>query len=58
MEKTSNKFWNVEQHALSSEQSSEEPALIIAAEAPNIQPPPRVPESADVVIIGEKHEVA
>lgn len=41
---------------MSSEQQSEEPAPIVAAEAPSAEPPPRVPESADVVIIGQKEQ--
>jgi hypothetical protein len=44
----------MEQRAVSSQHQSEEPTLIVAAEAPTAEPPPRVPESADVVIIGEK----
>jgi hypothetical protein len=57
MEKTANKFLKVEQRALSSEQQSKEPAPIVAAEAPTAEPPSRVPESADVVIIGEKQQI-
>jgi hypothetical protein len=54
VEKTANKFLNMEQRAMSSDQQSEKPAPIVAAETPSGDPPPTVPESADVVIIGEK----
>lgn len=40
---------------MSSEQQSEETAPIIAAEAPHVEPPSQVPESADVVIMGKTH---
>jgi hypothetical protein len=45
----------MDHRALSSGQQSEEPAPIVAAEAPHVDPPPHVPESADVVIMGKKH---
>jgi hypothetical protein len=45
----------MDQRTLSSEQQSEGPAPIVAAESPHVETPPRVPETADVVIMGEMH---
>jgi hypothetical protein len=55
VEKASKKILRMDHRALSSEQQSEEPAPIVAAEAPHVEPPPQVPESADVVIMGKTH---
>jgi hypothetical protein len=55
MEKASKKILRMDHRALSSEQQSEEPAPIIAAEAPHVETPPQVPESAEVVIVGKTH---
>lgn len=55
MEKASKNIHRMDHRALSSEQQSEETAPIIAAEAPHVEPPSQVPESADVVIMGKAH---
>jgi hypothetical protein len=55
VEKASKKIPRMDHRTLSSEQQSEEPAPIVVAEAPHVEPPPKVPESADVVIMGKTH---
>jgi hypothetical protein len=55
VEKVSKQILRMDHCASSSEQQSEEPAPIVAAEAPHVEPPPQVPESADVVIMGKTH---
>lgn len=55
MEKARQKLLRLDQRTLSSEQQPEEPAPIVAAESPHVEPPPRIPETADVVIMGKMH---
>jgi hypothetical protein len=56
VQKASKKILKLNHRTLSSEQQSGEPAPIIVAEAPHVEPPPQVPESADVVIMGKTRE--
>lgn len=52
IEKTNNRIQRLDQRPFASEQNSEQAAPIVAAESLHVEPPPSVPESADVVIIG------
>jgi hypothetical protein len=55
VEKARKKFLKMDYRTFSSEQQSEELAQIVAAESPHVAPPPRIPETADVVIMGKLH---